>query len=608
MNRVAETIRTRLGARYLGGDRCSFRVWAPNHDDVAVLVTNGNQRRRVALESRDHGYFAATLENVPVGTRYRYVLSGELERPDPASRLQPEGVHGASEVVDSDFDWAHPAVTTGLEHYVIYEIHVGTFTPEGTFDAAIERLDDLVELGVTAVEVMPVAAFPGERNWGYDGVHPFAVQASYGGPDGLKRFVDACHARRLAVVLDVVYNHLGPEGNYLADFGPYFTDAYKTPWGAALNFDQPDSDGVREYFKQNALMWVDEFRIDALRLDAIHAILDRNAMPFLEELATAIHDYAETWHRVVYVIAETNRNDPRTVAPPDYGGLGHDAMWVDDLHHAIHAKLTGEQQGYYADYGTTGDIVRSLESGFALQGDFSRYRGRRHGRDPGELEPHRVVVCIQNHDQIGNRQDGDRLTELAGLRKHRLAVTAVILSPFTPLLFMGEEYGDPAPFPYFIAHGDPELVDAVRRGRRRQFSSFEWPGDPPDPADPETYRSAVLDWSLRNEHPHDGMLRLYKDLLELRRNTRRRLGFSRKRHEVSQHGDVVLLRRRDETGELEQLVVLNFGNGTSVPVPALPWHVALESGDGRYTEDPHEVHLDLEVLKLPAHTAAVLEF
>lgn len=428
----------RVGATYLGEGRCRFCVWAPLADRVAVHVVA--PREWLAPLARDaRGYHCGVVTGVEPGSRYFYVLDGEKERPDPASRYQPEGVHGPSQVVDtrafpwSDRGWCAPA----LQELVLYELHVGTYTPAGTFEAIIPHLDGLRELGINAVELMPVAQFPGNRNWGYDGVYPFAVQNSYGGPAGLQRLVDACHRRGLAVILDVVYNHLGPEGNYLGDFAPYFTDRYRTPWGAALNFDGPHSDEVRRFFIANALYWLTEFHIDGLRLDAVHAIIDVSAFPFLEELAAVVHRYADRSGRRVYVIAESDLNDPRLIRPRLLGGYGLDAQWIDDFHHALHTLLTGERHGYYQDFGTVHHLAQAFRKGYVYTGQYSSYRRRRHGKAPRLCAAHRFVVFAQNHDQVGNRAQGERLSALTDFAGLKLAACAVLLSPFVPRCLWG---------------------------------------------------------------------------------------------------------------------------------------------------------------------------
>ncbi|MDP3937490.1 MAG: malto-oligosyltrehalose trehalohydrolase [Deltaproteobacteria bacterium] len=506
-----------LGALHEGSGRTSFRLWAPSAERVEVVFEHP-EPRAVALAAAAHGYHQGVIEEAPPGSRYRYRLDGDRERPDPASRLQPEGVHGPSGVDDRAFAWTDVAWGgLPLADYLLYELHVGVFTPQGTFDAVIPRLDALRDLGVTAIELMPVAQFPGARNWGYDGVFPFAAQNSYGGPAGLRRLVDACHARGMAVVLDVVYNHLGPDGNYLGEYGPYFTDRYETPWGRALNFDGPLSDEVRRYFIENALYWAGDCHIDALRLDAIHGICDFSAEPFLRELGDAVHDYGKACGREVLLIAESDLNDSRVIRPREAGGLGLDAQWSDDFHHALHALLTGETAGYYEDFGETAHLERALRERFVYNGRHSIYRKRRHGNPARDLPPRQFVVFAQNHDQIGNRMHGDRLGTLVSFEGLKLAAATVLLSPYVPLLFMGEEYGDPAPFLYFVSHGDPALVEAVRAGRRAEFAAFAWAGEAPDPQAESTFERSRPDPALRGKEPHKTLLAFYKRLIELRR-------------------------------------------------------------------------------------------
>jgi maltooligosyltrehalose trehalohydrolase len=429
----------------LGPDgRTSFRVWAPLAQTVELHLVSPIDKV-VPMQPDERGYHHTTAEAEP-GTRYLYRLDGR-ELPDPASRYQPEGVHGPSEVTDPTFGWSdHTWFGLPLRDYVLYELHTGTFTPQGTFEAIVPWLSELRDLGVTVIELMPVAQFPGTRNWGYDGVYPYAPQASYGGPEGLKRLVDACHARGLGVCLDVVYNHLGPEGCYVDEFGPYFTDAYITPWGRAMNFDGPDSDEVRTFFIGNALYWFEEFHIDALRLDAVHAILDTSALPFLEELALATADLGERLNRRLHLIAESADNDARIIAPRELGGFGLDAQWNDDFHHALHALVTGERAGYYADYGDLRHLARAYADGFVYQGEYSGYRRRRHGRSSRHRGAQRFVVFTRNHDQIGNRMLGERPTVRLDVEELKLTAAVMLLSPYLPLLFMGEEYAETAPF------------------------------------------------------------------------------------------------------------------------------------------------------------------
>jgi maltooligosyltrehalose trehalohydrolase len=509
---------SQLGAMPIGDGRCSFRVWAPFADSLAVRMLSPKERLEKLRRDR-HGYHSGVLEGVAPDTLYLYRLDSGQERPDPASRFQPQGVHGPSQIVDPTFAWTDGNWRgIALHRYIFYELHIGTFTPAGTFDAAIEQLDDLVSLGITAVEIMPVAQFPGERNWGYDGVYPFAAQNSYGGPQGLKRFVNACHARGLAVVLDVVYNHLGPEGNYLRNFGPYFSDIYQTPWGAPINFDGPFSDHVRRYFIENALYWLSECHIDALRLDAVHAILDFSALPFLQELAGTVKLLAESLGRHIHLIAESALNDTRLIRSPELGGFGLDTQWNDDLHHSLHTVFTGEKRGYYCDFGSFDQLLKALRDGFVYDGRYSEYRKRRHGNASRSIPGHRFVVFSQNHDQVGNRMQGDRLSCIVSFEALKMAAGIILLSPNLPLLFMGEEYGETAPFPYFVSHSDPGLIEAVRRGRREEFASFAWDGEPPDPQAEETFHSAKLRPELhRLPGHHRHLWEFHRRLITIRR-------------------------------------------------------------------------------------------
>lgn len=573
-----------LGARPLGDRAARFRVWAPCARTVAVRLMEPAgkpfQRAAIPLEARERGYFEATVPGVDPGSRYRYVLDGERERADPASRCQPDGVHGPSQLVDPDaFPWTdHGWSGLPLEDLILYELHTGTFTPEGTFPAIIPYLEYLRnELGVTAVELMPLAQFPGTRNWGYDGVYPFAPQFSYGGPDGLKALVDACHTKGLAVVLDVVYNHLGPEGNYLGDFATYFTDRYRTPWGPAINFDGPDSDEVRHYFISNALYWVTEYHVDALRLDAIHGIYDFSVRHILEELTETVHAEAARLGRRVLVMAESDLNDVRVIAPPAEGGYGLDAQWNDDFHHALHAPLTGEQFGYYQDFGRLDQLATALREGYVYSGRHSAYRRRRHGNSSRGRPPRQFVVCAQNHDQVGNRAKGERLSALIPSEALKVAAATVLLAPSVPLLFMGEEYGETAPFLYFTDHGDPALVEAVRRGRRAEFASFGWQGMVPDPQDPRTFERSRLNLGDRLAPGHKSLLGWYRRLIALRKQWPA-LGTARSEAYGCQawtyEAERVLVVHRWKTGERAALLLLGFSD--------LPRTIALREPKGTW--------------------------
>ena len=497
-----------------------FAVWAPTASRV-ILHLPGLDRREPMLNSED-GWWRVAVPDATTGTDYLFAVDGGPPRPDPRSAWQPDGVHGPSRVFDtsqfawSDGEWPGRAAPGS----VFYELHLGTFTPAGTLDAAIDRLDHLVRLGVDLVELMPVAAFPGERGWGYDGVDLYAVHAPYGGPAALQRFVDAAHSRGLGVCLDVVYNHLGPDGNYLRDFGPYFTGAHDTPWGEAVNLDHEGADGVRRFIIDNALRWFEQFHLDCLRLDAVHALVDDSPKHLLAELSDEVAALSARLGRPLGLVAESDLNDPRMIEPTQTGGRGMAAQWDDDVHHALHALLTGERQGYYGDFGSTSVLARVLTEAFRHASDYSSFRGQHWGRpiDPSRHRGSQFVVALQNHDQIGNRAAGDRLT--ATLSPGRLAAGAALIltSAYSPMLFMGEEWAAASPWQFFTSYENPELAEAVRKGRRAEFGSHGWrPEDVPDPQDPATRDRSVLDWSEPGIPAHRRMLDWYRDLIALRR-------------------------------------------------------------------------------------------
>jgi maltooligosyltrehalose trehalohydrolase len=601
------------GAAYVGNHRCEFSVWAPLAETAGVHILQPRERT-ISLERGEGGWFRRLTKDVSPGSFYLYRLTGGKERPDPASRYQPEGVHGPSQVIDPAFPWEDaewPGIC--LEDHVIYELHVGTYTTEGSFEAVIPHLDTLIDLGVTAVELMPVAQFPGERNWGYDGVYPFAVQNSYGGPAGLKRLVNACHRRGLAVVLDVVYNHLGPEGNYLWDYGPYFTDRYKTPWSSAINFDGPDSDEVRYFFIENALYWIRVFHMDALRIDAVHAIYDFSAQPFLEELALAVHEESERLNRRVHLIAESALNDTRLIRSRGLGGFGLDAQWNDDFHHALHALLTEERTGYYMDFGRLDHLAKAYREGYVYTGEYSVYRRRRHGNPSRRIPAARFVVFAQNHDQAGNRMRSERLSRLVTFEALKLAAGVVLLSPFIPLLFMGEEYGEDAPFPFFTSHLDTDLVEAVREGRRDEFASFRWEGEPPDPQDEATFLSAKLNHRLRLEGQGKTLFNFYRELLRLRKGHPVLSRLSKEELEVTclEREDVLCIRRWFETDQI--VSVFHFGKEMAslrVPLAEGRWVRRIDSTDtiwqGPGSPVPHRVESTGETTITMPPTAFVL--
>lgn len=517
--RTAEALiqRERIGPHRLHDGSWEFLLWAPHARSVHLQLCPSEDL--FEMEPLARGYFRANLAELDGGAQYLYRLDDQRALPDPASRFQPHGVHGPSQVVDTaSFQWTDREWKgISLERSIFYELHVGTYTQEGTFDALIPHLADLVDLGITTIELMPIAQFPGSRNWGYDGVCTFAPQNSYGGPASLHRLVDAAHAQGLAVALDVVYNHLGPEGNYLNAFGSYFTDRYRTPWGQAINFDGQDSDHVRRYFIENALYWLEDYHLDALRLDAVHGIFDFSARHFLAELKSSVVQLSARLGRPLHLIAETDLNDSRLLHDPEHGGYGLDAQWSDDFHHSVHALLTQEERGYYSDFRGLTPLAATLHGGWYFSGQYSRFRQRHFGNSPDGLTAAKFVVCTQNHDQVGNRAFGERLTALVDFESLKLAAGINLLSPFVPLLFMGEEYGETAPFQYFTSHGDPQLVEAVRRGRREEFADFGWEEEVPDPQDEQTYQRSHLDHSLKGTGKHQTLLRFYQQLLRIRR-------------------------------------------------------------------------------------------
>ena len=589
-----------------------FSVWAPNAKRVEVVLEgNGGT---FPLAAGEGGLFAGEVAAAKAGADYRYRLDGGELRPDPVSRWQPAGVHGPSRIVDpSAFRWSD-ARWKGLEmaDYVIYELHVGTFTAAGTFDAASERLAELKTLGITAIEIMPVAEFPGARNWGYDGVSLYAPHSAYGGPEGLRRLVNAAHEAGLAVVLDVVYNHVGPEGNYLPLYGPYFTETYRTPWGPAVNYDGADSTEVRRFVIENALYWVTEYHIDALRLDAIHGIFDFGATHILQELVERVHEQAKALGRRVEVIAESDLNDPRVVRSPRVGGLGFDAQWSDDFHHSVHALLTGEDKGYYADFGGIDALGRSIAERFVYDGRQSRHRHRAHGAPATDVSPDHFIICTQNHDQVGNRAAGERLTRLVPVDQQKLAAALLLLSPYVPMLFMGEEYGETNPFQYFVSHGDAKLVEAVRAGRKKEFEAFGWGDEVPDPQSEETFERSKLEWAKSNRSPHREIRALYRDLLRLRRQEPAlRPGDSTiaVNHDAAKKWLTVELTPDDGNA---LLAAFNLGESTqaiAVPDGSESWDPLLSTNDPPYrvggSEPKDEAAGNDDTITLPPYTAAL---
>ena len=499
----------------------TFSVWAPAASQVEVEVAGQPDQMSQENAVPGSGWWSADVPDVVAGIDYGFRLDGGEILPDPRSPRQPFGITGLSRSYDhSAFRWTDRSWRGGPLHgSVIYELHLGTFTAEGTFDAAIGRLDHLRDLGVQSVELMPVAAFPGKHGWGYDGINLWAVHEPYGGPDGLKRFVDAGHARGLAVLLDVVYNHVGI-GNRLGDFGPYFTEAHVTPWGPAVNLDQPGSDEVRAFLIGNALMWLRDYHLDGLRLDAVHALEDHRALHFLEELATEVQALAARLNRELVLVAESDTNDPLMVTSREAGGQGLTAQWSDDFHHAVHAAITGERQGYYCDFGSLATLAKTYTKVFFHDGIWSAFRGRTHGRqvDVFRVPAHRFLGYLQDHDQIGNRAAGDRISATLPADLVRVGAGLVLTSPFTPMLFMGEEWGADTPWQYFTDHIEPWLAKAVAEGRKAEFTSHGWgEADVPDPQDKQAFLRSKLDWTQLDREPYLGILAWYRELIALRR-------------------------------------------------------------------------------------------
>jgi maltooligosyltrehalose trehalohydrolase len=572
-----------------------FSTWAPNAQTSVEVLLRGE---RLPMKPGDDGWWHADHDAEP-GERYSFVLDGGEPRTDPRALRLPEGPEGTCEVVDlsqvrwSDSGW-HGAQLAGS---VVYEMHIGTFTEAGTFAGAIERLDHLVDLGVDIVEVMPLATFPGVHGWGYDGVGLYAVHEPYGGPYAFCEFVDACHARGLAVCLDVVYNHLGPSGNHLAEFGPYFTNRYDTPWGDALNLDDEDSDEVRRFVIDNALMWLRDFHVDGLRLDAVHALFDDRAVTLLEELSAEVNAMSSRLNRQLWLIAESDRNDPLTVTPREAGGLGLHAQWADDVHHALHVLLTGETQGYYADFAEPGVLSKVLTSVFLHDGSYSSFRRRRHGRpvDRTNTPGWRFVVSLQTHDQVGNRATGDRLSATTPPGVLACGAALLLTGPCTPMLFMGEEWGASTPWQYFTDHTDRKIAAAVRRGRRDEFAAHGWNrAEVPDPQSDTTAEHSKLHWDERVEEPHAGLLTWYRDLIKLRRlrPDLRDPRLDRVRVDHDEDARTVVMHRADH------VVVANLGTDAqelAVPVGLVP----LLDWTGR-------ARVDGDRLQVPAQSAVVL--
>lgn len=579
----------KMGASQQKNGQVTFSLWAPYAKSVAVEILE-NQETAYPMTPLGEGYFEITLEKVPQKCDYLYLLDHTKERPDPVSRFQPYGVHGPSRVVNKEaFSWADDTWKgLNLKEFIIYECHTGTFTPEGTFEAIIPKLPYLKDLGVTAIELMPVAEFPGNRNWGYDGAYPYAPQSTYGGPNGLKTLINACHKEGIAVILDVVYNHLGPEGNYLGEFGPYFTDRYKTPWGEAINYDGQYSDWVRRYIIENALYWLTEYHIDALRLDAIHAIFDFSAKHLLQELHEQFQQQAKLLGKKAWIIAESDLNDTRLLKPKEQGGYAIDAQWSDDFHHAQHTLFLGKRNGYFGDFGTIADLKKAITSGFVNDGRWSQFRKRKHGTPSKDLPGEQFVIFTQNHDQIANACRGDRSGTLLTLEQQKVTTALLLFTPNIPLLFMGQEWGETNPFLYFTSHADLQLAQAVRAGYQRECADFAFHGHPIDPQDVDIFLASKLDWEKQNQSPYKKLLTFTKDALAIRKSFPCLSNCNKNLTEVYDNEEkkwLIIVRQGQQTSSfvlicnlssVEQKIPFTFPQGN--------WKKLLDSNDPRYSQ------------------------
>lgn len=574
-----------LGVTFPAEDQANIVLWAPLAKHAAIKIY-GNQAA-IPLKKEEMGYWCLTTNQLKPGDLYTYILDGHREYPDPTSLSQPQGVHGPSQAIDTTtFHWEDDCwVNPSLDSYVLYEIHTGTFTKEGTFQSLESKLDYLKALGVNAIEIMPVAQFSDSRNWGYDGVYTYAVQTSYGGAAGLQHLINACHYKGIAVVLDVVYNHFGPEGNYVGEFGPYLTDKYCTPWGKAVNFDDAWCDGVRRYVIENALMWLRDFHIDALRLDAVHAIKDFSTKHILQELRDEVDKLMEKTGRRHYLIVENDLNDPRFINPVSENGYGMDSQWNDEFHHALRVSIGEEPLGYYRDFKGIGDLVKAYQDSYVYTGQFSEVRHKLFGQMAGTNSGQQFIVFSQNHDQVGNRKLGERSSQLYSYEALKLMAGAVFVSPYIPLLFMGEEWGDTDPFFYFVAHSDPELVEAVRKGRKEEFAAFHSEGEVPDPESHETYEQAKLQWNLLEQESHQLLLRYYQTLIALRQQLPALAHLERNQLDVSadEEKETLILHRWHEDQHV--LCLMNFSDQPqSISLPeageaGVHWNKLLDSAD-----------------------------
>lgn len=574
-----------VGVHFTTQRQAEILLWSPLEQKIAISLNSGN--KIIPLHKKEYGYWQLTTAEIKPGDLYKFILDDEEAFPDPVSLYQPEGVHGPSQAFDvntfqwTDFFWNNIL----LENYIIYELHTGAFTPEGTFSAIEKKLDYLIDLGITAIEIMPVAQFPGTRNWGYDGVYPFAVQNSYGGPEALQHLINTCHNKGLAVILDVVYNHLGPEGNYFNAFGPYFTDKYKTPWGKAINLDDAWCDGVKRFFIENALMWFRDFHVDALRMDAVHALKDFSAKHLLQEIREYTDQLMQVTGRNHYLIIECDLNDNRFINTVSKGGYGMDAQWIDEFHHSLRIAAGGERNGYYSDFNGIEHLAKAYRDAYVYDGFYSEHRKKTFGNKATGHPGKQFVVFSQNHDQVGNRMLGERTSQLVSFEMQKLLVAAVMVSPYLPLLFMGEEYSEPNPFLYFVSHTDPEVAEMVRKGRKEEFAAFHDEGEAPDPMAEETFLRSKLQWNLPTGGVHKTMLHYYKTLIAIRKElpALKYLHREQTETEYSKERQTLMLHRWHQ--EQNIVCLMNFSQQPQrIALPAYTgrWRKLIDSADPRW--------------------------
>jgi maltooligosyltrehalose trehalohydrolase len=576
-----------IGVNFNAAGEAQVLLWAPHADRVEILIPAKD--RVVSLSGEGYGYWAVKTTALSPGDLYYFELDGSRQLADPASLSQPGELEGPSQAVDLSSEWTdHDWKNLPLSGYIIYELHTGTFTEEGTFKAIEEKLDYLLNLGITAVEIMPVAQFPGHRNWGYDGVFPFCVQGSYGGVRGLQHLVNACHNKGLAVILDVVFNHVGPQGNHFEDFGPYFTEKYRTPWGNAINFDDAWCDGVRQFYIENALMWLRDFHIDALRMDAVHAIKDFSPVHILEQIRQQVDILAQHTGRKYHLIVELDLNDTRFINPPGKGGFGMNAQWIDEFHHALRVCSGQKKQGYYADFNGVESLAKSYKDAYVYDGTYSNRRKRVFGVKTTDNTGDQFVVFSQNHDQVGNRMLGERTSQLVSFEMQKLLAGAVLVSPYIPLLFMGEEHAERNPFLYFVSHTDAKLADAVREGRKSEFEAFQDEAEAPDPLAEETFINSKVQWNLAGEQPHKTMFDYYKKLIAVRKSQKPLSVLNRKEVSVEYdtEAEVIILHRQYKLQDV--ICLMNFSRqrqSVQAPVYSPVWHKLIGSSDLQWGGD-----------------------